>query len=459
MPPIGPDGRPRRSGSATASSATPTGAAGARDAPSRGPTLRFARDARRLPRPARAMAADARRRAGAAGGRRSRCRPGATLDARRASRARAAHLPRRPRRLRRARRISAAASTFTLGGFGGHGGRALRAGDVLHVGAERRGRRAAPSALPAGARPASSATRGRSACSTARTARPTSSPPDDIDALLRHRVGGALQLGRTGVRLIGPQAGVGARRRRRGRAAPVEHPRQRRTPSARSTSPATCRSSSGPTARASAASSARRRSSSAELWKIGQLRAGRHACASCRVDRDEARAAPTPRRTRRSRRCAPAPPRRSRPRCAPGARPVLATLRRPRRPRRRSRTAAPATRYLLVEYGPMSLDLELRFRVHALMQRGWPSATLAGIVELTPGIRSLQVHFDPRELHARPAARRCSSRAEDELPRARRHRGAERASCTCRCRGTTRRRATRSSGTCTSVRDDAPWCP
>jgi urea carboxylase len=50
-------------------------------------------------------------------------------------------------------------------------------------------------------------------------------------------------------------------------------------------------------------------------------------------------------------------------------------------------------KYLLVEYGPLVLDLALRFRVHALMQ--WLEAKhLPGIVDLTPGIRSLQIHYD-----------------------------------------------------------------
>ncbi len=54
-------------------------------------------------------------------------------------------------------------------------------------------------------------------------------------------------------------------------------------------------------------------------------------------------------------------------------------------------------RNLLIEYGPSVLDLKLRFRVHALMN--WLEAhRLPGIVDLTPGIRSLQVHFDPAVL-------------------------------------------------------------
>ncbi|TDV35844.1 urea carboxylase [Paraburkholderia caballeronis] len=54
-------------------------------------------------------------------------------------------------------------------------------------------------------------------------------------------------------------------------------------------------------------------------------------------------------------------------------------------------------RNLLIEYGPPVLDLKLRFRVHALMNR-LDAHRLPGIVDLTPGIRSLQVHFDPQAL-------------------------------------------------------------
>jgi urea carboxylase len=54
-------------------------------------------------------------------------------------------------------------------------------------------------------------------------------------------------------------------------------------------------------------------------------------------------------------------------------------------------------KYLLVEYGPLALDLNLRFRVHALMH--WLQARRPdGIIDMTPGIRSLQLHFDNRIL-------------------------------------------------------------
>lgn len=49
--------------------------------------------------------------------------------------------------------------------------------------------------------------------------------------------------------------------------------------------------------------------------------------------------------------------------------------------------------YLLVEYGPMALDLGLRLRVHLLLA-ALRDRTLPGIIDLTPGIRSLQVHYD-----------------------------------------------------------------
>ncbi|RTL28689.1 MAG: carboxyltransferase domain-containing protein [Rhodocyclaceae bacterium] len=70
--------------------------------------------------------------------------------------------------------------------------------------------------------------------------------------------------------------------------------------------------------------------------------------------------------------------------------------------------------YLLIEYGPLVLDLELRFRVHALMD--WLKAhPQPGIIDLTPGIRSLQLHFDARRTD-RAALLAALQAAEDALP-------------------------------------------
>ncbi len=48
---------------------------------------------------------------------------------------------------------------------------------------------------------------------------------------------------------------------------------------------------------------------------------------------------------------------------------------------------------LLVEYGEMTLDIALRLRVHLLME-AVQAARLPGLIDLTPGIRSLQIHYD-----------------------------------------------------------------
>jgi len=54
-------------------------------------------------------------------------------------------------------------------------------------------------------------------------------------------------------------------------------------------------------------------------------------------------------------------------------------------------------RNLLVEFGPIVLDLELRLRIHALMLE-IDAAALPGIVDVTPGIRSVQIHYNSRVL-------------------------------------------------------------
>ena len=58
---------------------------------------------------------------------------------------------------------------------------------------------------------------------------------------------------------------------------------------------------------------------------------------------------------------------------------------------------ADGDRSLLVEYGPNVLDLNLRFRAHALESQ-LRATGLPGILDLTPGVRSLQIHYDTRHL-------------------------------------------------------------
>lgn len=55
--------------------------------------------------------------------------------------------------------------------------------------------------------------------------------------------------------------------------------------------------------------------------------------------------------------------------------------------------------FMLVEYGEQHLDLGLRFKVHALMQWLYDQQ-LDGLRELTPGVRSLQIHYDAQVMSA-----------------------------------------------------------
>ncbi|HTV61750.1 MAG TPA: urea carboxylase [Verrucomicrobiae bacterium] len=58
---------------------------------------------------------------------------------------------------------------------------------------------------------------------------------------------------------------------------------------------------------------------------------------------------------------------------------------------------AAGDKYLLLEYGPLLLDLEFRFRVHALME-WFKKHPVEGVIELSPGVRSLQINYDSRAI-------------------------------------------------------------
>jgi urea carboxylase len=134
---------------------------------------------------------------------------------------------------------------------------------------------------------------------------------------------------------------------------------------------------------------------SAELWKLGQLRANDRVRFK-QLSPLEARQADSAQElTLRTLRRPPAP--RACGRDEPSVNsPILAALSaRESRPCVLYRRAG--DNYVLVEYGPLVLDLELRLRVHALML--WlQAAAPPGIIDLTPGIRSLQLHYDHRVL-------------------------------------------------------------
>lgn len=168
----------------------------------------------------------------------------------------------------------------------------------------------------------------------------------------------------------------------------------------------------------------------AELWKLGQLRPGDTVrfhrldleAARARARRIEAALDHVARLTTQSEGAAPAPehviwPEAPRDAGAAVGSPIV--LRDPARgelPEMVVRQAG--DRYVLVEFGALVLDIELRLRVHVLMQAlqtRQAAGRLPGVIDLTPGIRSLQVHFDPARL-PREALLRVLQEEESRLP-------------------------------------------
>jgi urea carboxylase len=64
--------------------------------------------------------------------------------------------------------------------------------------------------------------------------------------------------------------------------------------------------------------------------------------------------------------------------------------------------------HLLLEAGEPELDLVLRFRIHALMQ-ALEAQSRDGAIDITPGIRSLQIHFSRKRCPLRRCWRGCAA--------------------------------------------------
>jgi urea carboxylase len=111
---------------------------------------------------------------------------------------------------------------------------------------------------------------------------------------------------------------------------------------------------------------------------------------------------------------------------------------------------------LLVEFGAAELDLVLRFQVQALHE-ALRESPLPGQQELTPGIRSLQVHFDPQRLDPTQMTD-AVLRALADLPSVETMRVASRiVHLPLSWDDPATRLATQRY--MDSVRADAPWCP
>jgi urea carboxylase len=362
------------------------------------------------------------------------------------------------------------ASTFTLGQFGGHAGRVLRAGDVLRAVKPAAGmpEEAPVAAVPLDSRPALASTWELSVAEGPHGA-PEFFQREDIEELYASEYEVHFNSARTGVRLIGPK------------------PRWARTDGGEAgLHPSNIHDTAysvgaldftgdtpillGPDGPSLGGFVCPVTVVTADRWKLGQLRPG-----------DKVRFVPV--------KASQAPSARD---LGPGRQLVLpgdagwsgdvssvtveaATAGAPagRTPRGDGDDGVlgrvpegagrPAVTYrrsgddnLLVEYGEMVLDLGLRARVHALHQH-IEQLRVPGIVDLTPGIRSLQIKVDPSVLSTKrllglvqeiEAALPASS--ELVVP-----------SRTVRLPLSWDDPATREAieRYMAGVRDDAPWCP
>jgi len=295
-------------------------------------------------------------------------------------------------------------STFTLGGFGGPAGRALAAGDVLHIGACAKTEGPGPS-LSEGERPLLDRT-WKLAVLPGPHGAPDFFTRDDIAMIETAEWKVHYNSNRTGVRLIGPKP---AWARRDGGEAGL-HPSNIHD-NAYAIGAVDFTGDMpiilGPDGPSLGGFVCPFVVAAADLWKVGQLAPGdvvRFAVV------DDAKAARLQAEQERLFSAGPATEPPSIQRRSPT--PVLA--------RHEAAGSRPAVIYrrqgdkhLLVEYGPIVLDLELRLRVHALMLE-LERLALPGVIDITPGIRSLQVHYESRML-SQDALLAVLADAEDRL--------------------------------------------
>ncbi|XP_028406562.1 urea amidolyase-like [Dendronephthya gigantea] len=130
-----------------------------------------------------------------------------------------------------------------------------------------------------------------------------------------------------------------------------------------------------------------------ELWKIGQVKAGDTISFFKMTIEDAIKSRRKQNEYIRTLEWSPKEPDSSNPEFFPETKSVLRTIPESNtRPRLQIRMAGDS--YILIEYGPMVLDLNLRFRVHILEQKLLRS-NIDGLEESAPGVRSLQLRYNP----------------------------------------------------------------
>ncbi|TCL02046.1 urea carboxylase [Sodalis ligni] len=275
-------------------------------------------------------------------------------------------------------------STFTLGRFGGHGGRQLRSGDVLHFTPPDIDR-TQPDVRPMDLRPALADIRQLRVIYGPQGA-PDFFTPQDIDLFF----GAVWQVhynsSRTGIRLIGPKPQWA---RSDGGEAGM-HPSNIHdnayafgTVDFTGDMPVIL----GPDGPSLGGFVCPATVIHADLWQLGQLKAGdRVRFVPVSLEQADQLAQQAEEDIAALRGWEPGAAARCRTSPLLWHRPALS-------PYPAVSYRAAGDRFILVEYGEQVADISLRFRAHALMQ--WLERhTLPGMQELTPGIRSLQIHFD-----------------------------------------------------------------
>ncbi len=292
------------------------------------------------------------------------------------------------------------ASTFILGRFGGHAGRALVAGDTLHVGTatdtdDDSGTMTANRAAVAPATIPAYTSEWEIGVLPGPHAAPDFFTADDIAMLHTARWEVHHHSDRTGVRLIGPAPQWA---RPDGGEAGLHPSNIHDNEYAIGTIDFTGDMPIilGPDGPSLGGFVCPATVAAADRWKLGQLRAGDHVRFRA-ITHTEARervathdleiatlGANSPDRGTPTRATTPTPTEHAvlHVDAADSDRPAL-TIRRA------------GDEHILVEFGPNVLDLDLRVRAHALHQ-ALTDASIEGIAELAPGIRSLQIRYDPR---------------------------------------------------------------
>ena len=295
-------------------------------------------------------------------------------------------------------------STFTLGRFGGHGGRALAAGDVLSIGNWKSSLPLVPAenALP----------KIGTSWEIAVLYGPHGAPDYFTDEDIREFFAAEWEVhynsSRTGVRLIGPQPKWA---RPDGGEAGLHPSNLHDNAYAVGTIDFTgdmpvILGKDGPSLGGFVCPAT---VITADLWKIGQLRSG-----------DKIRFRPvTPEQASLLREHLEAvlkDPARDPgeapklPEKEPGS-PILAEFHREADAMSRIVCRQDGDANLLLEFGPPVIDLRLRFTAHAWMLK-LEEMNLPAILDLTPGIRSIQIHFDPAQMEQKELLKLIGTLAE-----------------------------------------------